>query len=56
MRILDDKFAEKLLDEIKHLEYGLKYYIDYTKTLETELEFYKNVYENRVNESLKGDK
>lgn len=57
MIILDDnKFTEKLLNEIKHIEYGLKHYIDYTKTLETELNFYKNAYENRVNESLKGNK
>ena len=54
MEILDDdKFATKLLEEIEHLKYGLKYYIDKSKGLERELEYYKNAYENRVNEFIK---
>ena len=53
MEILDDdKFADKLLEEIEHLKYGLKYYIDKSKGLETELDYYENAYENRVNEYL----
>ena len=54
MEILDDdKFATKLLEEIEHLKYGLKYYIDKSKRLERELDYYKNAYENRVNEFIK---
>ena len=49
----DDKFATKLLEEIEHLKYGLKYYIDKSKGLERELDYYKNAYENRVNEFIK---
>lgn len=54
MEILDDdKFAIKLLEEVEHLKYGLKYYIDKSKGLERELDYYKNAYENRVNEFIK---
>lgn len=49
----DDKFAAKLLEEVEHLKYGLKYYIDKSKRLERELDYYKNAYENRVNEFIK---
>ena len=49
----DDKFAIKLLEEVEHLKYGLKYYIDESKRLERELDYYKNAYENRVNEFIK---
>ena len=49
----DDKFATKLLEEIEHLKYGLKYYIDKSKGLERELDYYKQAYENRVNEFIK---
>ena len=54
--ITDEEFANKLLNEIDHLKYGLKYFIDKSERLEKDLEYYKNAYENRVNESLKGDK
>lgn len=54
MDIMDDnKFAEKLLDEIKQLEYGLKYYVQKSNGLERELEYYKKAYENRANQTLK---
>lgn len=54
MEILDDdKFASKLLEEIEHLKYGLKYYINKSKGLERELDYYKKAYENRVNEFIK---
>lgn len=49
----DDKFTAKLLEEVEHLTYGLKYYIDKSKRLERELDYYKNAYENRVNEFIK---
>lgn len=54
--ITDEQFANKLLNEIDNLKYGLKYFIDKSARLEKDLEYYKNAYENRVNESLKGDK
>lgn len=49
----DDKFAAKLLEEVEHLKYGLKYYIDKSKRLEKESDFHKQAYENRVNEFIK---
>lgn len=49
----DDKFAAKLLEEVEHLKYGLKYYIDKSKRLEKESDYYKQAYENRVNEFIK---
>lgn len=49
----DDKFASKLLEEVEYLKYGLKYYIDKSKGIERELDYYKNAYENRVNEFIK---
>lgn len=49
----DDKFAIKLLEEVESLKYGLKYYIDKSKGLERELDYYKNAYENRVNEFIR---
>ena len=49
----DDKFAIKLLEEVEYLKYGLKYYIDKSKGLERELDYYKNAYENRVNEFIR---
>ena len=50
--ITDEEFANKLLNEIDHLKYGLKYFIDKSERLEKDLEYYKNAYENRVNEFL----
>lgn len=52
----DETFAKKLIDEIAHIKYAIKYYISYTKTLETELEYYKNAYENRVDEFINKDR
>ncbi len=57
MEKFDNKFEKNIIKEIEHIQYVLKHYIDYTKELETELEYYKNAYENRINKCLQeGDK
>lgn len=45
-------FGQQLLKKVKDIENGLNYYINRNKQLETELEVYKAMYENRVNEYL----
>ena len=49
-------YAKELLKQIKNIEIGLKYYIAKNKELETDLNYYKNAYENRVNEYIQIDK
>ena len=46
-------YEKELLQKIKDIEFGLKYYIQKCHNLEKENEYYKNAYENRVNEYLK---
>ena len=45
-------YAEELLKQIENVRIGLKYYIQRNKDLENELNYYKDAYENRVNEYL----
>lgn len=45
-------YEKEILNRIKDIEIALRYYIDKNKELETELDYYKNAYENRVNEYL----
>lgn len=53
---MNDEYAKALLDKVRDLEVGLKYYIEKSHTLENELNVYKEMYENRVNECLKKEK
>lgn len=50
---MDSKYRNELLEKIKDIENGLRYYIQKNAELETELNYYKDAYENRVNEYLK---
>lgn len=56
MEIKEDIYGKELLKSIDILKTGLTYYIDRTHKLETELEYYKNAYENRVDEFLNRDR
>lgn len=52
MEIKEDVYAKELLKSIDRLKTGLTYYIDRTHKLENELDYYKDAYENRVDEFL----
>jgi len=49
----EDIYAKNLIDKIKEIEIGLKYYIDRTHELELENENLSKMYENRINEFIK---
>ena len=49
-------YEKAILNKIKDIEIALRYYIDKNKELESGLEYYKNAYENRVDEFIKEDK
>lgn len=49
----EDKYAKELIKKVKELEIGLDYYIKHSQQLENELNQYKLMYENRVEEYLK---
>ena len=50
---MENKYANTLLESIDNIKFGLKYYIDRCLELENELNQYKTMYENRVEEYLK---
>lgn len=52
-KIEDDEYAKELIKKVKELEKGLDYYIKHSQQLENELNQYKIMYENRVEEYLK---
>lgn len=52
-KIEDDEYAKELIKKVKEIEKGLGYYIKYSQQLENELNQYKIMYENRVEEYLK---
>ena len=54
--INNDIFEKELIENLDKARYWLKYYIDKTKQLENELEYYKNAYENRVDEFINRDR
>ena len=56
MEIKEDVYAKELLKIIDRLKTGLTYYIDRTHKLENELDYYKDDYENRVDEFLNRDR
>ena len=47
------KYENELLKGIDELKRALKYYIERTRLLETEVKRYQQMYENRVNEYIK---
>ena len=49
----EDVYANGLLDKIKEIEYGLKYYINRTHELEFENKCLRQMYENRVDQYIK---
>lgn len=51
--IKEDTYAKELLNKVNELKNGLEYYIDRTHLLENELDSYKIMYENRIEEYLK---
>ena len=51
--IKEDKYAKELIKKVKEIEIGLNYYIERSQHLENELNQYKIMYENRVEEYLK---
>lgn len=51
--IEEDIYAKELIKKVKEIEIGLNYYIKHSQQLENELNQYKIMYENRVEEYLK---
>ncbi len=51
--IAENKYAKELIKKVKEIEIGLNYYIERSQQLENELNQYKIMYENRVEEYLK---
>ncbi len=49
-------YANTLLQKVKDIEAGLKYYIEKSESLENELSLYKDMYEHRVDEFIKNTK
>lgn len=49
----EDIYAKELLEKIKQIEFGLKYFINENQSLKNELQYYKKAYESRVNDFLK---
>ena len=46
-------YTARLFEDIENIKRALQFYVSENKKLENELNFYKNAYENRVNEYLK---
>ena len=49
----EDRYAKELLETVKNLETGLKYYIGKTHELQNEVNVLSEMYENRVEKILK---
>lgn len=45
-------YEKELLQKVKDIEFGLKYYIQRCHSLEREKEYFKSAYENRVDKFL----
>lgn len=52
-KIESNIYAKELIKKVKEIETGLNYYIKHSQQLENELNLYKIMYENRVEEYLK---
>ena len=48
----NNKYNAKLFENIEDIKLAVQFYISENNRLETELNYYKNAYENRVNEFL----
>ena len=51
--IEEDEYAKEIIKKVKEIEIGLNYYIERSQKLENEINQYKIMYENRVEEYLK---
>lgn len=54
--IEDNKYNAKLLENIEDIKLALQWYMTKNAELENELEYYKNAYENRVDEFINRDR
>lgn len=54
--IEDNKYNAKLFENIEDIKTALQYYMTRNAELENELEYYKNDYENRVDEFINRDR
>ena len=52
MKEMNNIYAKTLLEKLKDVELGLKYYIDRVNSLENENKLLSQMYENRVEQSL----
>ena len=50
---METEWNAKLLENIEDIKLALQYYMSENAKLQAEVEYYKNAYENRVNEYLK---
>lgn len=53
MSEIESKYNTKLLENIEDIKTALQYYMSENQRLHKELDYYKNAYENRVNEYIK---
>ena len=53
MEVEKNIYIKTLLQKVKDIEIGLKYYIEKSETLENELNLYKDMYQHRVDEFIK---
>lgn len=53
MSELDERYERELLKHLHDVDMALRYYINENRQLRNELDYYKNAYENRVDEYLK---
>jgi len=53
VREVEGSYAKELFKKIDDVRNGLQYYISENIQLKSDLNYYKNAYENRVNKSLK---
>ena len=49
---VEGSYAKELLKKIDDVKNGLQYYISENMQLQTDLNYYKNAYENRVSKYL----
>jgi len=56
MNNIENKYNAKLLENIEDIKLALQWYMTKNAALENELEYYKNAYENRVEEFINRDR
>lgn len=52
MEKIESSYAKELFKKIDDVRNGLQYYMNENIRLKTDLNYYKNAYENRINEYL----